>query len=53
MNSGACDRDPAVCLRGQPKVAADSALLAAAVNLARLAVLGLTPEHDAWRASTA
>ena len=38
--------------RGQPKVAAHSALLAAA-NLVRLAVLGTTAEHSAWRASTA
>ena len=35
-------------VRGQPKVAADFALLAAAVNLARLAVLGLTAQHRGW-----
>ena len=29
-------------VRGRPKVAADFALLAAAVNLARLGVLGIT-----------
>jgi len=35
-------------VRGQPKVAADFALLAAAVNLARLAVLGLTGLATGW-----
>ena len=35
-------------VRGQPKVAADFALLAAAINLARLAVLGLTAQHGGW-----
>ena len=35
-------------VRGQPKVAADFALLAAAVNLARLAVLGLTSDGGRW-----
>lgn len=35
-------------VRGQPKVAADFALLAAAVNLARLAVLGLTRLAGGW-----
>ncbi|MGH2519015.1 MAG: IS1182 family transposase [Chloroflexota bacterium] len=35
-------------VRGQPKVAADFALLAAAVNLARLAVLGLMGLASAW-----
>lgn len=35
-------------VRGQPKVAADFALLAAAVNLARLAVLGLTGLAGGW-----
>jgi hypothetical protein len=37
-------------VRGQPKVKADFALLAAAVNLARLAVLGATTQHGAWQA---
>ena len=40
-------------VRGQPTVTADFALLAAAVNLARLAVLGLTTEHGGWQAQTA
>jgi hypothetical protein len=40
-------------VRGKPKVAADFALLAAAVNLARLAVLGLTAQHGDWQANTA
>jgi Transposase DDE domain/Transposase domain (DUF772) len=40
-------------VRGKPKVAADFLLLAAAVNLARLAVLGLTGQHSRWLASTA
>ena len=35
-------------VRGTPKVAADFALLAAAVNLARLAVLGLAGSSGAW-----
>jgi hypothetical protein len=35
-------------VRGTPKVAADFALLAAAVNLARLGVLGLTREPRGW-----
>jgi hypothetical protein len=35
-------------VRGQLKVAADFALLAAAVNLARLAVLGLARHGDTW-----
>lgn len=35
-------------VRGQPKVAADFALLAAAVNLARLAVLGVTALARGW-----
>jgi hypothetical protein len=35
-------------VRGQAKVAADFALLAAAVNLARLAVLGLTRHSGTW-----
>ena len=35
-------------VRGRPKVAADFALLAAAVNLARLAVLGLFHDGPAW-----
>jgi hypothetical protein len=38
-------------VRGQLKVAADFALLAAAVNLARLAVLGVTCRDGAWAAS--
>ena len=40
-------------VRGQLKVAADFALLAAAVNLARLAVLGVAYRNGAWAASTA
>jgi len=40
-------------VRGKSKVAADFQLLAAAVNLARLAVLGLTGQHGRWLASTA
>jgi Transposase DDE domain/Transposase domain (DUF772) len=40
-------------VRGQVKVAADFALLAAAVNLARLAVLGLTASNGSWAAATA
>jgi hypothetical protein len=39
-------------VRGQVKVAADFALLAAAVNLARLAVLGLASRGGTWVAST-
>jgi len=39
--------------RGQPKVKADFALLSAAVNLARLAVLGLTAQHGGWQDQTA
>jgi hypothetical protein len=35
-------------VRGRPKVAADLSLLAAAVNLARLAVLGLVGAGPAW-----
>jgi hypothetical protein len=35
-------------VRGQPKVTADFALLAAAVNLARLAVLGLVGPTHGW-----
>jgi Transposase DDE domain/Transposase domain (DUF772) len=35
-------------VRGRPKVAADFALLAAAVNLARLAVLGLFRQGAGW-----
>jgi hypothetical protein len=35
-------------VRGRPKVAADLALLAAAVNLARLAVLGLVGRPHGW-----
>jgi hypothetical protein len=40
-------------VRGKPKVAADFALLAAAVNLARLAVLGLAGQGGGWQASAA
>lgn len=40
-------------VRGTPKVTADFAMLAAAVNLARLAVLGLTAGHGDWQATTA
>jgi Transposase DDE domain/Transposase domain (DUF772) len=40
-------------VRGKPKVAADFALLAAAVNLARLAMLGLVGQHGGWQATTA
>ena len=40
-------------VRGQAKVDADFALLAAAVNLARLATLGLTGHTGGWAASTA
>ena len=39
-------------VRGQLKVAADFALLAAAVNLARLAVLGVAYRNGAWAASS-
>ena len=38
-------------VRGQLKVAADFALLAAAVNLARLSVLGVAYRNGAWAAS--
>jgi hypothetical protein len=41
-------------VRGQTKVAADFALLAAAVNLARFGMLGLTRDHDqGWVAAHA
>jgi IS5 family transposase len=40
-------------VRGKPKVAADFALLAAAVNVARLAALGLASQHSGWHANTA
>ena len=40
-------------VRGLAKVTADFALLAAAVNLARLAVLGLTASGGSWAAGTA
>jgi hypothetical protein len=40
-------------MRGQAKIDADFALLAAAVNLARLAMLGLTGRAGDWAASTA
>ncbi len=39
-------------VRGKPKVAADFQLLAAAVNLARLGVLGLTRQSGGWALST-
>jgi hypothetical protein len=39
-------------VRGRPKVAADFSLLAAAVNLARLAVLGLVRHGGSWTART-
>jgi hypothetical protein len=35
-------------MRGQVKIAADFSLLAAAVNIARLAALGLTRTGGAW-----
>jgi hypothetical protein len=40
-------------VRGHAKVHADFALLAAAVNLARLAMLGVTHHADGWAVSTA
>jgi Transposase DDE domain/Transposase domain (DUF772) len=40
-------------VRGHTKVDADLSLLAAAVNLARLAMLGVTHHADGWAASTA
>ena len=40
-------------VRGKPKVSADFNLLAAAANLARLAVLGLTGQNGRWQATTA
>jgi Transposase DDE domain len=40
-------------VRGKPKVAADFALLAAAVNLARFAMLRLAGHGGAWQATTA
>ena len=39
-------------VRGQAKVAADFALVAAAVNLARLAALGVTSQGGNWAATT-
>jgi Transposase DDE domain/Transposase domain (DUF772) len=39
-------------VRGRPRVAADFTLLAAAVNLARLAVLGLVRVGSTWATST-
>jgi Transposase DDE domain/Transposase domain (DUF772) len=39
-------------VRGKPKVTADFALLAAAVNLARLGVLGLTHHGGTWTVDT-
>jgi hypothetical protein len=35
-------------MRGRNRIAADFSLLAAAVNLARLATLGLTHTHRGW-----
>ena len=40
-------------VRGQTKVDADFSLLAAAVNLARLATLGLTATRVGWAANSA
>jgi IS5 family transposase len=40
-------------VRDKPKVSADVALLAAAVNLARLAALGLASHGGHWAANTA
>jgi Transposase DDE domain/Transposase domain (DUF772) len=39
-------------VRGRVKIAADFALLAAAVNLARLGVLGLVSHRETWAVST-
>jgi hypothetical protein len=39
-------------VRGRPKVAADFSLLAAAVNLARLAMLGLVRQGTGWAMRT-
>ncbi|MHB1501416.1 MAG: transposase [Candidatus Dormibacteria bacterium] len=39
-------------VRGMVKVGADLALLAAAVNLARLSLLGLAHQHGTWSAET-
>ena len=39
-------------VRGRRKVAADFGLLAAAVNLGRLAVLGLTGGNGTWVVAT-
>ena len=40
-------------MQGQTKTAADFKLLASAVNLARLAALGLTHNDARWTANTA
>jgi len=40
-------------MRGRSKIAADFKLLAGAVNLARLATLGLTRHNDAWITASA
>ena len=40
-------------VRGQTKIAADFSLLAAAVNIARLATLHLTRGQTGWTAATA
>jgi len=42
-----------VRVRGKPKVSADFSLLAAALNLARLAVLRLNGQNGRWQATTA
>jgi len=39
-------------VRGQVKVAADLALLAAAINLARLAALSVTGQGQSWTAAS-
>jgi Transposase DDE domain len=39
-------------VRGTPKVTADFALLAAAVNLARLGMLGLAGQARSWAGNT-
>ena len=39
-------------VRGRARIAADFTLLAAAVNLARLGVLGLASQHGTWTVST-
>jgi hypothetical protein len=39
-------------MRGRDKIGADFGLLAAAVNLARLAVLGITHTTGSWTTAT-